>query len=185
VSALSLGFGSASAAGIGMAGTVLAVLAFALPGEGATSILAGTFFALRDTRTPVIVTIAAVVTSVSLAVLTSPSLGVAAPALGIVVASLLEPIVLFALLRRRLPGLDAMRLAWSGRFLAGAVLAGGRLAGAAASRRSGARPCSGARRPPAGLPRQARLPGLSGPVSTGWACSLGPRLVARLRTAGG
>jgi hypothetical protein len=98
-SALSLGFGSASAAGIGMAGTVLAVLAFASRRGGDLD----PGWHLRPPRYPdaVIVTIAAASPASALAVLTSPSLAWRRPR-WIVVASLSSPSCVRPL-RRRLP----------------------------------------------------------------------------------
>ena len=79
--------------------------ALGLPAHAALEILTRSFFALRDTRTPVIVGVLAMVSYVALALLLVGRLEHVALAMALSVVTTVEAMVLLFLLRRRLPGL--------------------------------------------------------------------------------
>ena len=90
-----------------VAGTLL-VLLLALPGEGLNTILVRAFYANRDTRTPALAAILAVVLNVSGAWFAVNVLGwgLAGIAAGIVLGSTIEATLLAILLRREIPAFD-------------------------------------------------------------------------------
>ncbi len=79
--------------------------ALGLPAHAALEILTRSFFALYDTRTPVVAGATAMVSYVALALLLVGRLEHVALALALSAVTTVEAVVLFALLRRRLPGL--------------------------------------------------------------------------------
>ena len=84
------------------------VVAFYAPGlvaHLADELLPRAFFALQDTRTPLLITLAAVAANVVLSLLLLPWLGLAGLALALTLAAALEMALYLALLERRLPGL--------------------------------------------------------------------------------
>ena len=95
-------------------GETLVAFLVALPSETAIVLLARAFYAGRDTRTPVVAALSAVVVSVVISIALAPSLGVVGLALGIAVASWLEALILFGLLGRREPTLDVPGIARGG-----------------------------------------------------------------------
>jgi putative peptidoglycan lipid II flippase len=110
----------------GPASTALTVYALrfyalGLIGQAAVEIVTRAFYALHDTRTPVIVAVIAMVANLSLALLLRPSLGHGGLALALATASGVEAALLLVVARRRLGGIDDARLAASTiRSLAGA-----------------------------------------------------------------
>ena len=91
----------------------LALMGYApgLVGYSAVKVLSPTFYALRDSRTPVIVSVTSVLTNALLSVLLARSLGFVGLSLGTAVASLLNACLLLVLLRRRLGPIGIARLA--------------------------------------------------------------------------
>jgi putative peptidoglycan lipid II flippase len=82
-----------------------------LLGYSAVKIATPTFYALREARTPVIVSMLAIGTNVVLSLLLVRALGYLGLALGTALAAIVNASVLLALLRRRLGGLDEGRIA--------------------------------------------------------------------------
>jgi putative peptidoglycan lipid II flippase len=89
----------------------LAYYAPGLLGYSAVKIATPTFYALREARTPVIVSMLAIGTNVVLSLLLVRALGYLGLALGTALAAIVNASVLLALLRRRLGGLDEGRIA--------------------------------------------------------------------------
>jgi len=88
----------------------LGAFALGLIGHSGVEILARAFYALHDTRTPVILGVIALITNLSVSLLLIGPLGVTGLALANTVAATLELALLLALIRRRLGGLDDRRL---------------------------------------------------------------------------
>jgi putative peptidoglycan lipid II flippase len=82
-----------------------------LLGYSAVKIITPSFYALRDAKTPVLVSVLAIVTNLALNVSLVQMLGYLGLALGTALAALVNAGVLMVLLRRRLGGLDERRLA--------------------------------------------------------------------------
>jgi putative peptidoglycan lipid II flippase len=82
----------------------LALMGYApgLVGYSAVKVLSPTFYALRDSRTPVIVSVTAVLTNAVLSILLARALGFPGLSLGTALASLVNATLLLVLLRRRL-----------------------------------------------------------------------------------
>jgi putative peptidoglycan lipid II flippase len=105
--------------------TVVALRFYAigLLGQATVEIVTRAFYALQDTRTPVMVAATAMIANLLLALLLRPLLGHGGLALALSAASLLEAVLLVWLVRRRLHGLDEPRLVLSAlRSLAGAAV---------------------------------------------------------------
>ncbi len=119
------GYGKVDAAGIDLTARALVAFLVALPSETAIVLLARAFYAGRDTRTPVVAALAAVVVSVAISIALAPSLGVVGLALGIAIASWLEALILFGLLGRREPTLDVPGIARGGAIAAACAAATG------------------------------------------------------------
>lgn len=98
--------------GVDTAATAAALMFYApgLVGYSAVKIASPTFYALRDSRTPVIVSILSVGLNLGLNLLLLDILGFKGLALGTAVASLFNAAALIWLLRRRLDGLDERRI---------------------------------------------------------------------------
>jgi putative peptidoglycan lipid II flippase len=97
--------------------------ALGLIGQAAVEIVTRAFYALQDTRTPVLVALVAMVVNVALALLLRPGLGHGGLALALSTASGVEAALLLVLARRRLGGIEEPRLAASTiRSLAGAAV---------------------------------------------------------------
>ena len=90
----------------------LALMAYApgLVGYSAVKLLSPTFYALRDSRTPVIISVVSVLINALLNVLLVRTYGFAGLAAGTALASLLNAVLLLTLLHRRLGGVDGARL---------------------------------------------------------------------------
>jgi putative peptidoglycan lipid II flippase len=91
----------------------LALMAYApgLVGYSAVKVLSPTFYALRDSRTPVVISVTAVLMNAALSLAFVGRLGYVGLALGTALASLLNAGLLLVLLRRRIGGIEARRLA--------------------------------------------------------------------------
>ncbi len=91
--------------------TALACYAFGLIGHSAVEIVARAFYALHDTRTPVLVTCAGVALNIVLSLTLLPWLAYVGLALANTLATLIEMAALLWLLARRLGGLEWPQLA--------------------------------------------------------------------------
>lgn len=100
------GYGRFDDLAIDRTATALLVLLLALTSESLIAILARAFYADRDTTTPVIAAILAVVINTVVAVLTVGALGLGGIALGIVLGSFAEASFLALRLANRVPGFD-------------------------------------------------------------------------------
>ncbi len=118
-------------------GTALALSFFAigLPGHAAVEILTRAFYALRDSTTPVIISVGQFIIKICLglmlinvAVFGGPNWGLAMLALSTSIAGLTEAVVLFWLVRQRIPGLAVKdMLNFAGRVLMASVVVGAAL----------------------------------------------------------
>jgi putative peptidoglycan lipid II flippase len=95
------------------AATAAALVFYApgLVGYSAVKIAAPSFYALRDSRTPVLVSISSVLLNVMLNIVLVRVMGYRGLALGTAIAAGLNALALLVLLRRRLGGLDEARIA--------------------------------------------------------------------------
>ena len=119
------GYGRFDARGVELTATVLVVLALALASESLIAILARAFYAGRDTLTPVIAAVLAVVLNVSLSIALVGRLGLTGIGLAIAIGSWAEVAYLLVVLRRRLGGFDLGDVLGSGGLaLIGALIAG-------------------------------------------------------------
>jgi putative peptidoglycan lipid II flippase len=100
-------FGAASTA---LTVAALRFYALGLLGQATVEIVTRAFYALQDTRTPVVVAALAMAANLLFALLLRPGLGHRGLALALSLASLLEAGLLLWLVRRRLHGLDEGRL---------------------------------------------------------------------------
>ncbi|MEO8230137.1 MAG: murein biosynthesis integral membrane protein MurJ [Chloroflexota bacterium] len=118
------GYGRFDARGVELTAMVLVVLAFALASESLIAILARAFYAGRDTVTPVVAAILAVVLNVSLSIALVGRLELAGIGLAIAIGSWAEVGFLLVVLRRRVGGFDLADLVGSGALaLVGALIA--------------------------------------------------------------
>jgi putative peptidoglycan lipid II flippase len=97
--------GEFTSASTAMTADALRFYALGLFGMATVEIVTRAFYALQDTRTPVIVAALAMVVNLALAVALVRGLGLNGLALATAAASTVEASVLFSLGRRRLPGL--------------------------------------------------------------------------------
>ncbi|HTC85323.1 MAG TPA: murein biosynthesis integral membrane protein MurJ [Candidatus Acidoferrum sp.] len=119
-------FNSTTRSGIDETATALLVLLLALPSESLIAILARAFYADRDTTTPVLAAVIAVVINTSVAILTVSTLGVPGVAVGIVLGSVAEACFLVVRLQARTPGFRPIfLLTVGGPTLVAAAVAGG------------------------------------------------------------
>lgn len=104
----------------------LAAYAPGLIGYSTVKVLSPTFYALRDARTPVVISVISVLTNAALNVVLVGRFGYAGLAAGTAVASVLNAGLLYVLLRRRLGHLEGGRLvATLGRIAVASALMGG------------------------------------------------------------
>lgn len=121
--------GQFTAASTAMTASALTFYAPSLFAIAATEILTRGFYALHDTRTPVKVSVATVALNILLSVLLSRPLGVGGLALAYLIANSLETLLLLAIMRGRLAGLDEAGLLRSvGRSAVAALVMGEGLA---------------------------------------------------------
>jgi putative peptidoglycan lipid II flippase len=112
---------------IDTANTAAALMFYApgLLGYSAVKIASPTFYSLRDSRTPVLVSVLSVVANLGMNLVLVRVLGYRGLALGTAIAAVLNSVVLLWLLRRRLGGLDGRRVAISlAKITAASVLMG-------------------------------------------------------------
>jgi putative peptidoglycan lipid II flippase len=95
------------------AATAAALMFYApgLLGYSAVKIASPTFYSLRDSRTPVIVSVISVLVNLALNLTLVRVMGFRGLALGTAIAAIINAITLLVLLRRRIGGLDGRRLA--------------------------------------------------------------------------
>ncbi len=99
---LFLGGGRFSALDVARTGTLLAFFALSIPAESFIHLLVRSFYALKDTWTPIMISIPALGLIVILAKLLLPSLSLNALALSYAIANTIEAIILALILRRKL-----------------------------------------------------------------------------------
>ncbi len=99
-------YGRFGGAAVDLTANTLLYFLVGLAAHSLIAILARAFYAGKDTRTPVAVAILAVVVNVTFAVATVGTLGLAGLALGVAIGAWVEALLLLAILRRRLPGLE-------------------------------------------------------------------------------
>ena len=122
---LLFGYGRFDERGVALTAAVLMCLSFALASESLIAILARAFYANRDTLTPVLAAVLAVVLNVSLAIVLVGPLGLAGVGVAIAVGSWVEVGMLLVVLNRRIGGFEFGDLARSGLVaLVGAIVAG-------------------------------------------------------------
>jgi putative peptidoglycan lipid II flippase len=123
---LLLGYGRFDVAAVTLTAETLLLFLIGLAAHAMIGVLARAFYARRDTRTPVLAAILAVVVNTSVAILLVGSLGLPAVGLGIAAGAWSEAIVLLWLLRRREPAFDVAGIAGvTVRCAVGAVVAAG------------------------------------------------------------
>ncbi len=105
--------GEFTLASAALTASALAVYAAGLPAHGAIEILTRSFYALHDTRTPVALSVAAMVTNILLATVLVAPLGHIGIALAMTSSATLETVALLALLNRRLPQVVTLGLIWT------------------------------------------------------------------------
>jgi putative peptidoglycan lipid II flippase len=135
---LLFGYGRFGAAAIELTAATLLTFLIGLAAHALIAVLARAFYARQDTRTPVAAAILAVVVNSTLAGILVTPLGLPGLGLAIAIAAWLETIVLFVLLKRRLPelairpilalGIRSLVVAVGGSLAAAGVVAGLRLA---------------------------------------------------------
>ena len=121
------GGGRSSAAVLDQTAATLATFLLGLAAHALIAILARAFYALQDTRTPVVAAIVAVIFNTSLAVVLTGPAGLGLPGIGLAIAisAWIEAGLLLLLLRRRASALDLGPVGLAaGRALVGAVAAG-------------------------------------------------------------
>ncbi|MDP6758829.1 MAG: murein biosynthesis integral membrane protein MurJ [Chloroflexota bacterium] len=101
----------------------LVFYAVGLVGHAAVEVLVRAFFAMQDTRTPVLVAVGSLVVHMLLSWLLSIWMGIGGLALGVSIGALLEAGAMYWLLRRRLPGPEGGFALGTARVGAMAVLA--------------------------------------------------------------
>jgi putative peptidoglycan lipid II flippase len=94
------------------AATALALVCYApgLIGYSAVKIASPTFYSLRDSRTPVIVSVLSVLVNLALNLVLVRAMGYEGLALGTALAAMFNAVMLLWLLRRRIGGLDGRRI---------------------------------------------------------------------------
>lgn len=93
----------------------LTFFAIGLPALAAVEILTRSFYALQDSKTPVVISVAQFILKIALSIIllnivTSPQWGMGALAFSTAIASILEAIALFILLSQRISGFDKRSL---------------------------------------------------------------------------
>lgn len=84
-----------------------------LLGYSLVKVLSPTFYAMKDARTPVTVSIVSVLVNAALNIALVRAMGYVGLGLGTAIASLINAGLLLFLLRRRLGGIDGRRIAWA------------------------------------------------------------------------
>jgi putative peptidoglycan lipid II flippase len=109
---LLLGYGKFTAADVDLTAATLLLFLIGLPAHGIIDILARSFYARRDTATPVVAAILSVVVTIALAVALIGPMQLPAVGLALSVGTWVEAMFLFVALRRLEAGLDVMDLGW-------------------------------------------------------------------------
>lgn len=91
----------------------LGIFALALPAQGLTPVFTRAFYALQDTRTPVRIAAVGVALNIGLALLLKDRLGVLGLATAFTIANLIQPLLLYVALRRRVDDLDEPHVLWT------------------------------------------------------------------------
>lgn len=99
-------FGAFDARSTELVASALEFLALGLVWYGLVDVLARVFYAMQDTRTPVIAGVVIIVINVALGALLVDSMGHSGLALALAASTGIEALILFALLRGRIGGLD-------------------------------------------------------------------------------
>jgi putative peptidoglycan lipid II flippase len=121
---LLLGYGRFDAAAVTETAATLTFFLVGLPAHGVIDVLARSFYARKDTTTPVVAAILGVVVTVALATALVGSMGLPAVGLALSAGTWGEAVLLLAALRRREPELNVGGLGWIAiRSLIGTVLA--------------------------------------------------------------
>ncbi len=118
-------YGQFDAQAVDLTSDALFFFLLGLASESLLVILARAFYAGRDTRTPVIAAIIAVVVNVTIAIVTIGPLGLPGLALGLAVGSWIETVILVAILRLRVAGFWVSELIDAGIRSGIAALVGG------------------------------------------------------------
>ncbi|MEI8334859.1 MAG: murein biosynthesis integral membrane protein MurJ [Chloroflexota bacterium] len=118
-------YGQFDAQAVDLTSDALFFFLLGLASESLLVILARAFYAGRDTRTPVIAAIIAVVVNVTIAIVTIGPLGLPGLALGLAVGSWIETVILVAILRLRVAGFSVSELIDAGIRSGIAALVGG------------------------------------------------------------
>lgn len=116
--------GAFDAASTALVSGPLAMFALGLVGYAVVEVLARAFYAMHDTRTPVIAGIAVIVLNIALSAILVGRFGHTALALSLSATTTIEAIVLFTILRRRVGVQLGVSLPWLGRVLAAALVMG-------------------------------------------------------------
>jgi putative peptidoglycan lipid II flippase len=123
---LLLGYGRFDAAAVDLTAATLLLFLVGLPAHGVLDVLARSFYARKDTATPVVGAILGVVVTIAMATAFVGALGLPAVGLALSGGTYAEAVLLVAILKRREPGLDLAAILGVGlRSLIGAVVAGG------------------------------------------------------------
>lgn len=123
---LLLGYGRFDAAAVDLTAATLLAFLVGLPAHGIIDVLARSFYARKDTTTPVVAAILGVVVTIALAMALVDPLRLPAVGLALSAGAWGEAALLFGALRRREPGLDVAMLASVAlRSVLGAALAAG------------------------------------------------------------
>ncbi|MFN8058801.1 MAG: murein biosynthesis integral membrane protein MurJ [Vicinamibacterales bacterium] len=103
--------GAFTSADTGAVAGALMCYAPGLVGYSAVKVASPTFYALKDSRTPVAVSVSSVVLNLAMSIVLVRYLGYRGLALGTAFAALANAVILLALLSRRIGGLDGRRIA--------------------------------------------------------------------------
>jgi putative peptidoglycan lipid II flippase len=108
-----------------LAAEPLALLAGGLVFYGIVEVLSRTFYAMKDTRTPVIAAIIIIVINIAISAAVVDRLGHVGLAMSLSISTMIEALILLAVLRIRIGGFDAAFGVWLTRVIAAtAVMAG-------------------------------------------------------------
>jgi putative peptidoglycan lipid II flippase len=118
-------YGAFDAQAVDLTSDALFFFLLGLASESLIVILARAFYAGRDTKTPVVAAIVAVVVNVTVAIVAIGPLGLPGLALGLAVGSWVETVILVAILRVRVAGFSVSELVDAGIRSGIAALAGG------------------------------------------------------------
>jgi putative peptidoglycan lipid II flippase len=122
---LLLGYGRFDATAVDLTAATLLLFLVGLPAHGVLDVLARSFYARKDTATPVVAAIVGVVVTIALAMALVGSLALPAVGLALSGGTWAEAVLLLVILKRREPGLDLNGVGSTGlQSLLGALVAG-------------------------------------------------------------